>query len=168
MTRPEKRTPAQDKAIRLFSYLQELVQLRAPQVRNVESYEKVLWFSELPHEEGCYSISWGAPLEDSDLWVEVKKRKEPPCPTPPENCAEWLNPAELRQSDAEPKLRARILAPTGDSGSNANVDMAHQLALYRHQQTGTATTPVEDNNRTISSVSSRPSTVIRCEEMETA
>jgi hypothetical protein len=25
--------------------------------------------------------------------------------------------------------------PTGDSGSNANVDMAHQLALYRHQHT---------------------------------
>lgn len=107
----ENRTPIQDRAIRLFSYLQELVQLRTPQVRDVQSYEAVLWFSEIPREEGCYSISWGAPLEDSDLWVEVRKRKEPPCPSPPEKCKEWVQLSELVQSDSEPRLRDRILAP---------------------------------------------------------
>jgi len=42
---------------------------------------------------------------------------------------------------------------------------AHQLAPYWHQQLRAANNPIVDNTRTSSSVSSRPSTVIRCEMM---
>jgi hypothetical protein len=111
MSLPENREQIQDRAIRLFSYLQELVQLRTPQVRDVEGYESVIWFSEMPHEEGCYSISWGAPLEDSDIWLEVRKRKEPGCPAPPVSCKDWVESRTLYNSEVEPNLIERIFVP---------------------------------------------------------
>lgn len=111
MPLPGNREQVQDKAIRLFTYLQELVQLRAPQVRDAENYEAVIWFSEIPHEDGCYSISWGAPLEDSDIWLEVRKRKEPGCPAPPPTCSEWIESGTLYKSEAEPTLIERIFVP---------------------------------------------------------
>lgn len=111
MPLPENREQIQDRAIRLFTYLQELVQLRAPQVRDVESYEAVIWFSEMPHEEGCYSVSWGAPLEDSDIWLEVRKRKEPGCPVPPASCKDWVESSALYKSEVEPTLTERIFVP---------------------------------------------------------
>jgi REase_MTES_1575/AAA domain len=103
------RNPVQDRAIRLFTYLQELVQLRTPPVRDAENYEAVIWFSEIPHEDGCYSISWGAPLEDSDIWIEVRKRREPVCPALPEICRDWVDRPALLRSEAEPNLMERIL-----------------------------------------------------------
>ncbi len=73
MSETEFQQKIKDRAIRLFTYLQELVQLRTSQVRDIESYESVVRFSEVPHEEECYSISWGTPLEDSDVWLEIRR-----------------------------------------------------------------------------------------------
>src|SRR5271156_3246284 len=108
MPQTEEKSRAHDRAIRLFTYLQELVQLRTPQVRDVEKYESVLWFTEIPHEDGCHSISWGTPLEDPDVWLEVRKKKMPTFPAPPTSCKDWLDSQLLSGSEAEPRLMDRI------------------------------------------------------------
>jgi REase_MTES_1575/AAA domain len=113
------RNPIQDRAIRLFTYLQELVQLRTPPVRDVENYEAVIWFSEIPREDGCHSISWGSPLEDSDIWIEVRKPKEPARPALPEICAGWVDPSALLKSEAEPDLMERILLPQEETADQS-------------------------------------------------
>jgi hypothetical protein len=52
--------------------------------------------------------------------------------------------------------------------TNVLIYACDQLAPYWHQQLSAANNPIADNIRTSSSVSSRPSTVIRCEAMEPA
>jgi len=106
-----------DRAIRLFTYLQELVQLRSPQVCDIENYEAVVWFSEIPDEDACFSISWSGPVDDSDLWLEIKKRKEPVCPALPASCRGWIDPRLLLKSDTEPQLLDRIFV-MGDEGGD--------------------------------------------------
>lgn len=112
-----------DKAVRLFTYLQELAQLRTPKVCDLSSYESILWFHEVPHEPGCFSVAWGTEREGAEVWLEVKKRKEPPCPAIPAICTDWVDPAALCDSSREPQLRDRIAGPplpetTGDTPSS--------------------------------------------------
>jgi len=132
MSQTEFQQKVRDRAIRLFTYLQELVQLRTPQVRDVESYEAVIWFSEIPQEDECYSISRGSPLEDTDVWLEIKKRKEPVCPALPAACRGWIDPRVLLRSEGEPRLLDRIFAPKEDeqnSISQPNVSAGAKIPI---------------------------------------
>ena len=47
-----------DRAIRLFTFLRELTELRTTTVRNCDQYEKVIWFDDIPQEVGCDCIAW--------------------------------------------------------------------------------------------------------------
>ncbi len=106
-----------DKAVRLFTYLQEFVQLRSRVTRDCSDYRALLWFYEIPREHGCFSIAWGTGRDD-DVWIEMKRKKEPPCPPVQKICEMWVDPNGLHNSDTEPQLRERILDPdsTDDSG----------------------------------------------------
>lgn len=102
----------QDRAIRLFRYLRELAQLRTKPVRDCNSYERVLWFKDIPQEAGCYTAAWGSDkAESDDIWIEIKRRREPKCPTVPKICQDWVELKSISNSDKEPELRDRILAP---------------------------------------------------------
>lgn len=102
----EERTPhskdavLRDKAVRLFTYLKEFVQLRWVATRDCLNYESVLWFYEVPREQGCFSVAWGAPREDDDVWLEVQKQSEPRCPAVPQACQNWVDPAECPTASA--------------------------------------------------------------------
>src|SRR5208282_5168102 len=127
--------PAQirDRAIRLFSYLLELTQIRIPQVRNVEKYESVRWFCGVPQEDGCYSIAVGSSVDDPDLWLEVKKKREPGCPPIPRDCQDWTDATLVARDDPEPKLLDRIkLIPEGgledSTGSEGDAEQWVSLA----------------------------------------
>ena len=37
-----------EKSVQLFTYLKELSALRTKQVKNINNYEEVLWFSDIP------------------------------------------------------------------------------------------------------------------------
>ncbi len=98
-----------DRAIRLFTYLKEVAQLRTKVVRDCSEYEDILWFNDIPMEKGCYSIAWGSKSEDFDnTWIEIRKFKEPQCPSIPSICSDWVNPKAVFDSDNEPKLNDRI------------------------------------------------------------
>lgn len=84
------KTEDKDRAIRLFSYLREFVRLRSTIIRDISSYEEVLWFHEIPNEHGWYSAHWGIQDERTDdAWIEAKKPKIPECPLPPTICDGW-------------------------------------------------------------------------------
>src|SRR3990167_8953488 len=103
----------QDRAIRLFRYLKELAQLRTKVVRDCHNYERLLWFKDIPQEPGCYTAAWGSEkAESDDIWIEIKRRREAKCPTVPKICQDWVTLESVFNSDKEPELRDRILAPT--------------------------------------------------------
>lgn len=77
---PKNDEHIRDRAIRLFTFLRELTELRTTTVRSLEQYEKVLWFSDIPREQGCHCIAWG-PIEDderSEIWLEIRKPRLKP------------------------------------------------------------------------------------------
>lgn len=93
-----------DRAKRIFEYLKEISQARTTSVRDCSDYEEILWIKDIPSEPECYSIAWGAKREhdgemDDDLWIEVKRKKEPPCPKIPNKCTDWIDPAVVLNSD---------------------------------------------------------------------
>jgi hypothetical protein len=108
-----------DKAARLFTYLKEFAQLRWVATRDCLNYESVLWFHDVPREPACFSIAWGAPREDDDVWLEVQKQSEPQCPPVPQVCQNWVDPAHVSDSEHEPELKALIAAPTSNASGEA-------------------------------------------------
>jgi hypothetical protein len=108
---PENDESIRNGAIRLFTFLRELTELRTTTVRSLEQYEKVLWFSEIPREQGCHCIAWG-PIEDderSEVLLEIRKPRLKAPPKLPDDLTLWLDPREVEDSSNDfPKLRERI------------------------------------------------------------
>ena len=106
-------------AIHVFTYLKELAQLRTKVVRDCLDYEDLIWFSDIPKEQGCYTIAWGIKTEEhDDVWIEVRKMREPPCPKTPAICTEWVVTKELLDTKTSPILKDKIPKPdpTGELG----------------------------------------------------
>lgn len=103
-----------DRAIRLFTYLRELSTLRSKVVCDVDQYERVLWFDELPDHPTIYSVARGLAENDRDLWIEVRRSDEPLLPDPPRVLADWLDLTKLRDSAAAPELRVEITRVAAD------------------------------------------------------
>jgi hypothetical protein len=126
-----------EKAVRLFTYLKEVTQLRVAVVRDHSNYESVLWFHEIPRERGCYSIAWDDDKEESGLWLEVEKQDEPTVPSPPEICTPWLVLSSLNDSAQEPTLLEKILAPQTEPESETdggNIEPPKYLELKDHPE----------------------------------
>jgi hypothetical protein len=57
----------------------------------------------------CYARVWGVEGEQNeDIWLEVKKFREPRLPTIPEVCQKWVNREDLRNISDIPELKERI------------------------------------------------------------
>lgn len=106
-----------DRAVRLFSYLRELSALRSPVIRDLERYERVLWFDELPHHATIHSIERTPAGADPDLWLEVRRSDEPRLPNPPASIADWVDLTLLHDSAREPQLRTEIVRRASDGSS---------------------------------------------------
>jgi hypothetical protein len=99
-------------AIHLFTYLKELAQLRTKVVRDCYDYEDLIWFRDIPKEHGCYTIAWGTKTEGhDDVWIEIRKVREPSCPKPPAICSDWVVTKELLDSKTLPTLKEKIPKP---------------------------------------------------------
>ena len=80
-----------DRAIRLFTYLRELTKLRSKVIRTLDNYDSVLWFSDIPREQGCFTQAWGAEQDGSEeIWLEIKKPKIPSIPSLPDELLPWI------------------------------------------------------------------------------
>jgi very-short-patch-repair endonuclease len=109
-----------DKAIRLFTYLLELTQLRSKVIRAIENYDSVMWLSDIPHEQECFTLAWGAARdENEEVWLEIKKPKLLPFPPPSEEISPWVKESDLADSSKdEPELLQRIPVPVIQTQTN--------------------------------------------------
>ncbi|MFC2141923.1 AAA domain-containing protein, partial [Acidobacteriota bacterium] len=105
------------KAIKLFTYLKELSALRTTQAKDIEKYDQVLWFSDIPKEKNCNCIAWDLldSKEDeeasrSDLWMEVHKPRLKSPPKVSDDLEPWIEVNETYDSNLEePNLLEEIL-----------------------------------------------------------
>ncbi len=104
----------------LFRLLLDFAEHSARPVLDVNGFEEVLWLVDIPQSAGCFARSWGAEENrDPDVWVEVAKAKEPPCPEPPETCRLWLAEPLPFSDEDPPQLSQRILVPPEDAAPGA-------------------------------------------------
>lgn len=87
-----------DKAARLIDYLTAVASLRSKVVRTVDQYDKVFWLDDIPREKECYSTPQGGKDDYPDnIWIEITAAKEPPFPSPPESCKDWIDSKLLKE-----------------------------------------------------------------------
>jgi very-short-patch-repair endonuclease len=109
-------TTPEPKALRLARYLKAFVGLRSTTVRDVDKYESVLWFSEMPHEPECQSPAWNDDFEPGGPWLEVHKQQFPNWPIIPEILDPWIDQEACKRATVEmPALRSTRLEPDVDA-----------------------------------------------------
>jgi len=103
---------SESKALRLARYLKEFVGLRSTTVYDVNNYESVLWFGDIPQEPECQSPAWNHEFVAGDPWLVVRKQQFPKPPVPPETILPWIDQRALKRATAEmPVLRPTRLQP---------------------------------------------------------
>lgn len=96
-------------SLRLARYLREIVGLRATTVHDLERYESVLWFGDIPQDGECQSPAWGATGDTpaTQSWLVVKKQPLPRRPEPPRNILPFIDHRALATAASEmPGLRS--------------------------------------------------------------
>jgi hypothetical protein len=91
----------ESKALRLARYLREFVGLRSTTVFDVNKYESVLWFGDMPQEPECLSPAWNDGAESGDPWLVVHKQQFPKPPVAPEIILPWIDQQALRRAAPE-------------------------------------------------------------------
>jgi very-short-patch-repair endonuclease len=104
--------PQESKALRLARYLKEFVGLRSTTIRDVDKYESVLWFADMPQVTDCQSAAWNDTFEPGEPWLVVRKQRFPKPPDPSEIILPWIDQQALRRATPEmPQLRQSIFLP---------------------------------------------------------
>ena len=98
--------------LRLARYLREFVLHRTTPVSDIDKYDEVLWFADIPQEAACRSGAWAEEGEPGDAWLEVEKQTFEPVPEPPGIATPWADEQALERATAEiPPLRGSISVP---------------------------------------------------------
>ncbi len=95
----------------LFTFLAEVKKLSSPTIKDCDTYDQVIWVSELPRDKGCYTKAWnliGQPAEKtSDNWLEIEKPQLDTPPELPDGLELFVKDKEWRDSSfEEPTLKA--------------------------------------------------------------
>src|SRR5215831_9203747 len=112
--------PSESKALRLARYLKEFVGLRTTTVHDVNKYESVLWFGDMPQEPECQSPAWNHQIaERGGPWLEVHKQQFPQRPAPPEIVLPWIDQRALTRASVEmPRLRPTRFEASPESNAS--------------------------------------------------
>lgn len=120
----------QKSAIGLFSYLRELAKLRGRVKRLVESYESILWFSDIPREAECYTPAWGDVKEShEDIWLGVKKPRFSAPPAVPPDVRPWFDEDQVRDFSSELELKERIPVPQPE-GEPEYIELTDNISIW--------------------------------------
>ena len=100
-------------ALRLARYMKELVGLRTTVIRDIEQYDEVLWFSDIPQEDDCRSGAWLDGVDADDAWLEVRKQEFEPPPELPPVLLPWMEDRQAfrRAATEMPPLRPSLHVP---------------------------------------------------------
>ncbi len=96
----------------LFQFLKAFNTLKRKPLLNMQSYEEVVWFYDIPNEKECYSIVNNLNDERNNFskWIEIKKPQRKPYPQPPSAIKPWLtNDSHLSNYNIKPQLFSHIL-----------------------------------------------------------
>ena len=110
-----------DRAIKLYTFLQELIQLQLKPVKHVNQYEKVFWLNNLPRESHVQSVFVNSRLnlQNSEYWLEISKPEIQNAPKPPFLLEKWLNSDHLSDFERQfPELLESIQISHGDDSKN--------------------------------------------------
>ncbi|MEX0775460.1 MAG: AAA domain-containing protein, partial [Phycisphaeraceae bacterium] len=104
------------RALAIFRYLRELAHLRTAVIRDLRSYERVFWLDAVRDKPGCSARCFRSEANwlvnetaDEDVWLTVRKMREPPIPLQPESIKAWIAPDSGKASDSPPRLLDRIV-----------------------------------------------------------
>ncbi|MBX7256479.1 MAG: AAA family ATPase [Candidatus Hydrogenedentes bacterium] len=118
-----------EKAGRLVEYLIRLSSVGAKITRSIDE-ARVLWFSRVPHQKGCFTLAWGHGEEDDAAeWLEVQNRPEPKLPVTPTQCREWANLSLLREKGNLPELPPEITRQSRNPDWHEGADQPEYIAL---------------------------------------
>ena len=99
-------------ALRLARYLREFVLHRTTPVSDIDKYDAVLWFADMPQEAACRSGAWAQERKLGDAWLEVEKQSFEPVPELPRIAIPWVDEQSLKRGTPEiPPLRVSISVP---------------------------------------------------------
>ncbi|GJM21259.1 MAG: ATPase AAA [Planctomycetota bacterium] len=130
------------KAVRLAQYLREVVLSKTTTIRDVEKYEQVQWFSQIPKVEGCTHSAepeWPPRGEDAELstWLEVHAQDLPTPPRPSKELCPWLKQKEYEQPRREPP-KLQVKATIDDPDWNpADSDEPAKVTVRLEDRPGT-------------------------------
>ena len=98
---------------RFLKYLQTITEHRLKTVYDIQNYEQVLWLKNIPQDAPpgiCFTRAWGAnnQLDDADIWIKIKKWKEPCLKNIPPKCKEWIKEETLNDDTIPPQLHNSI------------------------------------------------------------
>ena len=89
----------------LFRFLAEVKKLSSPTVRDYDNYDQVIWISDIPRENGCFTKAWeliGQPADTPvDNWVEIAKPNLIAPPELPDSLDLFVLDQEWRNSATE-------------------------------------------------------------------
>jgi hypothetical protein len=142
MSPPDKDQPeVEAKALGLFKFLRDFSELRTRTIRSLDSYDDVLWLSDIPRVSGCHVAAWfrGQDDDESQLeaWVEMRKPQMPRFPEPDIELQKWLDLTQLHDSSTEePTYREWIFVEREDVdidvGNEAeSVDLVEQARFEK-------------------------------------
>ena len=106
-----------ERAVALYTFLKEFSQLRTRTVRDVDTYEQVIWVSDIPQQPGCDCIAWHRDVDDvSDKpWIEIRRPRLRRPPEPPELTQNWVRREQLNDSSLDiPELHTTLLGESSD------------------------------------------------------
>lgn len=94
-----------EKIKKVFEYFKEVNQIKRPIIRDITSYEKIIWERELPLGEGCFLNGLG---KNEEAWLEVHQPKLTQPPQPPEIIKDWIQNT-YRDPEQEPEYKEYII-----------------------------------------------------------
>ena len=81
-----------DRAVALYTFLQEFVQLRTKTIRDISGYERdgqFIWAKDIPQEHGCHCMARHRDTAETlgddapdEVWIEIRKPHLTPPPDP--------------------------------------------------------------------------------------
>lgn len=101
----------------LFIFIREFAKLTQKPVESLDSYVKIFWLDQVPHEPECSCVAWeGAAGEDEESrrenWLIVERPERPDPPLVNEELIPWVNIPQWQDSGTDtPELHTRILNP---------------------------------------------------------
>ena len=116
-----------DIAKKIFQFLKEFNKLKTRPQLDVSSFEKVLWFYDIPIEKECYSIIQNSNFDsvNFDKLIEVKKSKRKPFPEPPEAIIPWLKENTLNEHTIQPQLHSYIIPESSNQNPLMSSEEEH-------------------------------------------